>query len=108
MHHVIADPVPPLHIMPVRSMLVILIEQMVLSIKIQRCMRFIHPVTWRYSMISGAEAVTVIDATVKTEVWRRQVSTKSRHVALIGIFGFSICIGSVVYFHFIDEPVEHI
>src|SRR5687767_14485520 len=89
--HVIADPVPPMNLMPEGPGRIVLIEQMILAIVIKRRMGFIHPMSGRQSMILRPVAVAVINGRIDTDLficdfWDR--ISVGLDIAIIGLSDF--------------------
>ncbi|MNR45019.1 hypothetical protein D3C85_1638280 [compost metagenome] len=106
MHHIVAYPMPPVDLMPVRSLRVMLVKQMILAVKINRGMRFIHPVLRRHRMVLRTVLITVEHSRVLINIviWNfwNHTAVKILYI-LIFSKNFLASQSFILQLHFIDE-----
>ncbi|MNC20594.1 hypothetical protein D3C75_685500 [compost metagenome] len=111
MHQILTYPMSPMNMMKEWTLRVVLIEQMILSFKINRRMRLIHPMGWRADMILRSVPVRQQGCTIQLDV----IIFHLRHCAsrcgvqhlLIRSGDFLITQGSVINLQLIHYSAEH-
>ena len=104
MYHVRADPVRPAYLRPIGSVRIALIEQVIITVIIERRMRLVHPHPGRDRMILRAVPVALIYGRIEHDV--RIFADRMPRRILVGIqrLNFAVRELFIIDAHFVQKP----